>query len=256
MSAPNINTEGKPRSILETPQHKLSDHLPMGELTDAELMQHRLARACLAHCLQAIDALSESEAIDHAAELMDFLATYGAHHEPGAGRTEYYREGIGWLAVPLADRMRSVGKTVISQNLTYSSQNANMAKAIESGRARSADEQHILEDRTVFGGEDRTQWVKAIQKTIDEKGFVTTSLKVPTMAGTGEGGHTVLVLGVQDGAVKYFDPDLYALERYERNGLPVPEITRVEGDDRLFYEQPVAAFTQRMSGEVLHIFLS
>jgi hypothetical protein len=171
------------------------------------------------------------------------------------GRPEYYRGEEGWLAVALADRMRADGKTVVSQNLMYGSGESDLGIAEAVGRARSRDELAILRDRTVHGGPSREGWMQAVEDTASAGGYVNVTIRVPRSDKQGFVGHSVLVTGITDGTVRFFDPDQKWQQRYEDNYMELPDIRRVEDTEQLFFEQPADAFVGRMTGEVVHIYV-
>ncbi len=121
-------------SLLTVSQHELANFLPIGEQADEQFV-YCVARACLPHCIAAIDEIEDASPDSHIDDLIDFLEEYGAHDQAGQGRTEYYRDGVGWLHTPLADRERATGKAVIMQNLAYGL-DADIEPAITSGRVR------------------------------------------------------------------------------------------------------------------------
>lgn len=268
-------------SLLKVSQHELGTIAPPELRHDPEF-RYCIGRACLPHVIEASRQLRTGTVNGGLGELLGFIVRNGAHTADGQGDTPFYRETAGWLHTPLADRERSRGQTVVLQNLIISLEQP-VGPAIEAGRVRSEREIALLKERMKYGGPDRSQWIDAVQDTLDEGGSAIPLVSIPGMFGDRPTGHSVLVKDVTDGVVSYFDPDMSAIERYRSAGLDVPNITRVDDwhgtfhldsvqpgyqgwtedlrdaasiatGPELLYQQPVADFTARMTGEVMHVF--
>jgi hypothetical protein len=241
-------------SPLTTSQQELS-HYVAGDGDPRLDPLYIVARACLPHTLAAAKEITEGPHPNQLPELVTFLKDYGVFDDASPD-TEYFHQGEhgrGWHLPRLADRLRANDNTVVVQNLIYGP-DADIAPAVAAGRARTPAEKEILTARMMYGGRDKSEWLKAVDETLTSGGQAMPIIQIPRMDGKGPSGHSVLITSHKNGIVEYFDSDSNAIARYEKNELPIPDIARVEGEKRLFYRQPDAQFNQRMTGEVVHIF--
>lgn len=224
-------------SIYEIPQQLLG-----GEDVPEEV-GHALARACVVHCAAAAVNKEHAPSVD---ELKDFVVTHGA----GSG-SELYIEGAGWNIIGVSDLLRHEGYSVISQNLGYSPDQADLEKATQSGRVRNEFEKERLSVLSKYGGESRDSWIDAINDTVASGGKAIVSLRIPLLSGEGFGTHAVLVQDLDSqNEITYFDPDHYNVARF---GEDRPNIDRIH-ESELIYRRPTSEFVEAMSGEVIHIY--
>lgn len=225
-------------SIYEIPQQLLG-----GEDVPYEV-GHALARACVVHCAAAAVNKEHAPTVD---ELKDFVIEHGA----GSG-SKFYKEGIGWNVVGVADLLRHDGYSVISQNAGYDKNKLDLKNASESGRVRSDFEKERLILLTENGGKNRGKWLDAIRHTQTFGGKVIASIQIPLISGDGFGTHAVLVQDISEDnqTITYFDPDHYNVARF---GGAKPNIERIH-ETELIYRRPTSEFLASMTGELIHIY--
>lgn len=241
-------------NFLETPQQDIKEILSHENLGDEEL-QYALDRSCTPHCVEAIAELEglHLPSLDRIDEYVSFLRSHGAHPDTGTNNTEIYGVDDGWYNVAIADLLRINGYQVVSQQLQYGTETANAQLARKAGRVRTEDEMTKLDDLTAHGGETNINWLKALSDTVAKGGYVIASIKIPSSKVEGMWGrHSIVVTGMNDQAVFYFDPDKLVFDRY-KNSADNQRIVR-QDESKLIYAQQAAAFLDRLTGEVMHIF--
>lgn len=228
------------RSILETPQQLL-----LGLNVSPEV-EYVLGRACTAHSFAAAKELIGDSYTTDSDELISLVLENGA----GSGSV-YYREGVGWNIIALADLLRKDGFPVISQNIRYDKYSGNFDQAVQVGRVRTEFEKSRLNLLMDYGGANCMRWLEAIYSTTLFLGVVVVSVSIPLLDGSGYGPHAVVVAGIDDqhNTVTYFDADMYCIQRYEPRE---PDIVRVD-KEVLLYQRSVNDFVGQMTGEITHI---
>jgi hypothetical protein len=249
-----MNEYGPTPSFLETPQQDLRYLLSHSGELDASL-QYALDRSCTPHCIEAIAELHglQLPSLDRLQGYVAFLQENGAHPEKGSSNKNTYLVDDGWYNIAIADLLRSNGFAVVSQNLAFDAQASDLAAARRIGRIRSDHEQEILERRTAYGGKDRERWLGTIQDTIADGGYALVSIVIPSSKEENANGrHSIVVTAIGPDEVTYFDPDKLAIARYGQDASA--QHIRHQQDGKLLYTQDVPRFTDRMAGEVMHIF--
>lgn len=250
---PPPETRNNP-SFLETPQQELHVFFDESFQVD-ETLQYALDRSCTPHCVEAIAELTGQRipSLEQLDQYIAFLTKYGANSEREHEQSRLYDVDDGWYNIAIADLLRLNGFQVVSQNMTLNPSHANSDLALQAGRVRGVHEKSVLESLTTFGGPKKRDWLGALRVTREDNGYPLVSLTIPSSKRPGElSRHSVVVLGNNEGVVRYYDPDKLAIERYKDRAAE-QEISRVD-DSKLVYTQPVGQFSERMTGEVLHIF--
>lgn len=240
--------------FLETAQQDLQAQIFSEQAFDQDL-QHALDRSCTPHCVEAIGELTglHIPSLDRFQEYVAFLRDHGPHPTEGSNNPEIYTVNDGWFNIAIADLLRSGGYAAVSQSLEYDKSHTDLAGAAHAGRIRSQDEGDRLARLSENGGGDRAKWLEALHETTHTGGYPIVSLTIPSRdPNLPPGTHSVLVLGVDEHGVRYFDPDKLAIERY-RERAQDQHIIR-EDDTKLIYTQPASQFQARMTGLVLHIW--
>lgn len=239
-----------PPNFIEVTQQDLQ------ELVDGdhdEDLQHALDRSCTPHCAEVLAELTgrHLDSVDRLDEYVDFLRTHGSAPDMQADG-ELYNVNDGWYSVAIADLLRINGFNVVLQRMQYSPQDTDISRTLDSGRVRSDDELKMFEGLARHGGGDSSRWLSAVTETRSAGGYAIVSLRIPSSKVPNTWGqHSVLVTGIDEANVTYFDPDKLAVDRYGDSASD-QLITRVD-DSKLIYTQPVGAFTSRMTGEVMHV---
>lgn len=231
--------------IQKVSQQELGRHFNLNDK-----MIFALARACLPHCVEVGDELLTGST-KSLGELVEFIDRHGAHRANGSHDTKYYRESEGWIMAALANKKRSEGFAVVVQNMNYALGQTDLEAAMNSGRISTELEADTMKHLSSYGGKDRNGWIDAITEQLSKDVVVIPSITIPTSTGIGEARHGVVVLGVNEDTVTYFDPDKLALSRYSDNNFDIPGIVPMHRDGKLVYEQTRAEFTARLNGEML-----
>lgn len=244
--------------FLETPQQNIAALLRPETGVIGEELQHALDSSCTPHCVEAVLELHglHLPSFERIEEYISFLQNHGAHPESGTRNESIYHVDDGWYAVGIADLLRKNRFEVISQNLTIEPKLANLNAAQNSGRVRSEREMMDLQRLAGYGGQDRDRWLAAIEDTLlhTDSGHAFVSIQIPSSKVPGKvSRHTILVMATDESYVYYFDPDALAIDRYGQNAS-FQMITRQDSDS-LVYCQSRDRFMERMTGEVMHIFL-
>lgn len=241
-----------PQRLLEIAQQDLGGRIAESGISSKEA-EFAAARACLAQCVYAgIELATGDNLLDG---LLELLVNHSIFNETSPDTLFFHstENGRGWSLPRLAGEIRSKGLIAVVQNLNYDQEHTDLDKARQTERIRGSQERQILADRARFGGQDRTGWLQSLNETLNQKGIAIPILSIPRMDGNGSSGHSVLVLGMREGLIEYFDSDANALERYAGKSLSNPDIVRVAEEPRLIYTQPESNFLSRMTGEVIHI---
>lgn len=241
-------------NFLETAQQDLQEILKHEELANEDL-QYALDRSCTPHCVEAIAELHgvHIPSLDRIDEYVGFLKSHGAHPEKGSNNADIYGVDDGWYNIAIADLLRINGYTVVSQQLQYDSASSDSQLARVSGRVRSDEEVSKLDELAAYGGDKDPSWLYALSDTLHKNGYVIASIKIPSSKQPNAWGkHSIVLTGIEENRVHYFDPDKLALERYKET-IAEQNILH-EGGNKLMYSQGIREFLGRLTGEVIHIF--